>query len=103
MVLGEFVLEEGRSTESDRLGIEVVKISPMVTCLGHLEEPPRKKVTLKIYRPSDKEVLCEATTGEDSGDLQCANGHQLPSFSINGINTKERWVFLSLGETAPDQ
>jgi hypothetical protein len=103
MVLGEFVLEEGHATESDRYGIEVVKISPMVTCLGHLEEPPRKKVTLKNYRQSDKKVLCEATTGEDSGDLQCANGHQLPSFSINGINTKERWVYFSLGETAPDQ
>jgi hypothetical protein len=103
MVLGEFVLEEGRFTESDRFGIEVIKIGPMVTCLRPLEEPSRKNVTLKIYRPSDKEVLCEATAEEGSGDLQCANGHQLPSFSINSINTKERWVFLSLGETVSDQ
>ena len=88
-VLGEFVLSEGQSTESDSLGVEVLKISPLVECLGRFEEPPRKRVTLRFYRPADKTTLCEATIGEVSGLLPCENGHELPSVSINGINTKE--------------
>lgn len=102
-VIGEFVLREGEHTESDSLGVEIVNISPLITCLGPIQEPPRKSVTLKLYKPADKMVLCQATLGEDSGTLPCPNGSSLPSVSVNGINTKERWVTLSLNETAPDE
>src|SRR5438093_1040211 len=66
-VVGEFVLREGEHTESDSLGVEIVKISPFVTCLGPLQEPPKKSVTLRIYKPADKTILCQASAGEDSG------------------------------------
>jgi hypothetical protein len=99
-VLGEFVLYEGQSVQSDSLGIEILKISPLKTCLARFAEPPRKTVTLRIYRPTDKVTPCEATMGESSGLLPCERGEELASVSINGINTKERWVSLALTETA---
>ena len=103
IMLGEFVLNEGQSTQSESIGVQVVKISPLITCLGPLEEPPRKRVTLRVYDPrSANKVLCETTIGEDSGSLPCATGNSLPSVSINGINTKDRWVHLSLNSTAVD-
>jgi hypothetical protein len=101
-VLGEFVLSEGQSTESDSLGVEILKISPLVECLGRFEESPKKRVTLRLYRPADKTTLCEATIGEVSGLLPCKNGHELPSVSVNGINTRERWVSFGLAQTVDE-
>ena len=101
-VLGEFVLTEGQSVKSDSLGLEVIKLSPLKTCLGRFEEPPRKTVTLRIFRPTDNFTLCKATIGEGSGLLPCKGGEELPNVSVNGINTKERWVYLDLSETSDE-
>ena len=101
--IGEFVLEEGQSTQSETLGIQIVKISPLVSCLGPLAEPPRKEMTIRIYRPGDGRTLCETVESEGSGILHCGKDLKLPSKSVNGINTKERWVWISLTETAVDQ
>lgn len=102
-VLGEFILDEGQATESksESLGIQVLKISPLITCLGQFSEPPRKEVRLRIYRPKGGQTICETTTSEGSGSLRCGSS-QLPTMSVNGINTKERWVWFSLAETVSD-
>ncbi len=96
--IGEFVLKEGESTESDTLGLQIVKISPLITCLGPLKEPPQKKVTIKLYNPSDKSIFCETTINEGSGLSPCPNRIELPFVSVNRINTRERWVLVSLDE-----
>jgi hypothetical protein len=88
-IIGEFVLTEGQSTASESLAVEVIKISPLITCLAPSSEPPRKEVTLKLYSPLDKQTLCETTVGEGGGMLRCPNRASLPSISVNGINTKE--------------
>ena len=102
-ILGTFVLREGESTESAKLGAEVVDVSPLVTCLGSFQEPPMREVVLRFYDPSDRRVLCETSVREGGGDLQCGNGADLPGIYVNAINTKEGWVWFDLRTTVGDE
>ena len=102
-ILGTFVLKKGESTESAKLGVEVVEISPLVTCLRMFQEPPMRAAVLRFYDPAGRRVLCETSVREGGGGLQCGNGAHLPGIYVNAINTKEGWVWFDLRTTVGDE
>jgi hypothetical protein len=102
-VLGQFVLNKGETTVGDRLGITVTNISPLINCLTPMQEPPAKEVTLKFFNPSNQQILCETTVREGGGTLQCGKPTNLPTISVNGINTRDGWIWFDLRTTVGDE
>src|SRR5712692_8089448 len=57
--LAELVLDEGKSSESGELGVEVVSISPYETRGGFFDHPTGPTAVLRFYRVSDHKVIQE--------------------------------------------
>ncbi len=98
--VAELLLREGESSEGDRIGIKVVSISQLQKCVKTFSEPKTPEAVLRIYRVGDQQVLFEGTVMGGAASLR---GSPLsgPEFDlsvlfVDGINTKERWVWLDL-------
>ena len=108
LTIGSFVLNKGESTESEKLGVTLVDIKPSVLCKGPLSEPSNSQIKLRFYKPSNRQVLCEATvfggsSGSISANLDCPNKSELPmSLYIRNFNTKDEWIWLELRSTVGD-
>jgi hypothetical protein len=102
-ILGQFLLHKGETTTGNKLGVTVTDITPQITCLTPLQEPPMKEFTLRFFNPSNQQVLCETTVREGGGRLQCGKPTNLPTISVNGINTRDGWVWFDLRTTVGDE
>ncbi len=98
--VAELLLKEGESSENDKIGIEVVSISQLETCVKTFSEPKTPEAVVRIYRVADRQVLFESSirAGAEKLERSVLSG---PEFGvsvlfIDGINTKERWVWLDL-------
>jgi len=96
----ELLLREGESIEGDRIGVKVISISPLEKCVKTFSEPKTPGAVLRIYRVADQQVLFEGTVMGGAMSLQ---GSPLsgPEFDlsvlfVDGIDTKERWVWFDL-------
>jgi hypothetical protein len=99
--IGELLLHKGESSDNGKIGVKVLDImTPQPGSEGYASMP---KVVLQFYRPTDKQILCEATFTE--GGTSMGNGPPYPhcepdvglsAISVNGINTKDGWVWFDL-------
>jgi hypothetical protein len=99
--LAELVLDEGKSSESGQMGIEVVSISPYETRASPLDHPNPPDAVLRFYRVSDHQLIQDMTVSPGGRNLKEGTPISEPPFGINGIyvnaiNTKERWVWFDL-------
>lgn len=99
--IGELFLHKGDSSDNGRIGVNVLDvIAPLPDAEGYAG---MSKVVLQFYKPSDKQVLCEAIFTE-GGTLMgvgppyphCKPEVGLTAISINAINTKDNWVWFDL-------
>jgi hypothetical protein len=100
--VAELILKEEESSENGRIGVKVVSISQPEKCVKTFSEPKTPEAVVRIYRVVDQQVLFEGTV---SGGAKSLAGSPLsnPEFGISvlfidGINTKERWVWFDLRE-----
>jgi len=99
--LAELVLDQGKSSESGELGVEVVSISPYETRASFLDHPNSPDAVLRFYRVSDHQLIQDMTVFSGGRSLQEGSPISEPEFGIewiyvNAINTKERWVWFDL-------
>jgi hypothetical protein len=96
--MAELVLDEGQSSESGELGVEVISISSYETTGGFFDHPTGPTAVLRFYTVPDRKVIQERTVFTGGGNLE---GSPISEFGItviyvNAINTKERWVWFDL-------
>ena len=97
----ELLLHKGESSDNGKLGVKVIDIvAPQPGAEGYAGEP---KVVLQFYRPSDKQILCEATFAEGGTVIgtgppypHCTADVGLSAISVSAINTKDNWVWFDL-------
>jgi hypothetical protein len=109
LTIGSFVLNEGESTENDKLGVTFVEFKPAILCVSPSAEPSSAKVGLRFYKPLNHRILCETTiwipngASSGGGNLPCPDLQELPSgLSIRAYNGKEKWVWLELSGPVGD-
>lgn len=96
--MAELVLDAGKSSESSELGVEVVSISPYETSGGIFDHPTGPTAVLRFYRVSDRRVVLERSMSTGGANLveSPLSEFGINGIYINGINTKERWVWFDL-------
>jgi len=98
--LAELVLDQGKSSESGELGVEVVSISPYETRASFFDHPIGPEAVLRFYRVSDHEVIQDKTVfmggANLEGSLISEAEFGIKGVYVNAINTKERWVWFDL-------
>ena len=99
--IGELVLHKGESSDNGKLGVKVLDIVAPEPCSEGYASMP--KVVLQFYRPSDKQVVCEAAFTEGGTVMgtgppypHCKPEVGLAAISVNAINTKDLWVWFDL-------
>jgi hypothetical protein len=99
--VGELFLRKGDSSDNGKIGVKVIDVVvPQPGSEGYASMP---KVVLQFYKPSDKQVLCEATFTEGGTFMgagppypHCKPEVGLAAISVNAINTKDKWVWFDL-------
>lgn len=99
--IGELLLHKGDSSDNGKIGVKVLDIvTPQPGSEGYASMP---KAVLQFYRPSDKQILCEATFTEGGTTMgtgppypHCKPEVGLSAISVSGINTMDNWVWFDL-------
>jgi hypothetical protein len=98
--VGELLLKESESSDNGELGVTIIKITPENPCAEPGSYASMAKVTIRFYRPVDGETLCEPTFTSGGFVMgqppYCDSKVGLETISIEGINTKEKWVWFDL-------
>lgn len=99
--VGPFFLRKGESTEKGKLGVKVVDIVPTRCRSSMAEYPDPAKVVLRFYEPFTKNVFCELTLDDKSGNLidrpdACGGRIDINAVGIVDINTEQNWVVFNL-------
>jgi hypothetical protein len=95
------VLHEGESSDNGKIGVNVISIIPPDLCAERDSFLGTARARLKFFSPSDGQVVCEVTVlDRANADLEsssyCGPNGMLKVISVSAINTKEKWIALSL-------
>jgi hypothetical protein len=96
--IGELVLKKGESSDNGKVGVRIVEIiKPEIQC-GLMAERSEPEITLQLFDPATKEILCEKTTTTGNSYLKCDPRADVSVIGVKAINYNEGWVWFDLRE-----
>jgi hypothetical protein len=96
--MAQLLLDEGQSSEDEKIGVAVVSISPYETRGGLFDHPTGPTAVLRFYRVSDHMVIQQRaeSTGGSTFSESALSEYGINAIYVDAINTKERWVWFEL-------
>jgi len=100
--IAELVLKEGDTSSNGRVDIHVDQIIPPDLRAERNSYFGSARAVFSFYRSADKSLLCHVTFMTSGGGLdesRCdTKAMGFEAMTVHAINTKDKWVWLSLFE-----